>query len=110
MTKRSFRGLFVPLGIVVALSLLLASTVGGSAQAGPPGAASGKSIDDRFADVGKAAPGFGGMFLRAGVLNVYLVDHAQRAAARRAIEAALGTEAILRAEFASSAPTTRSTS
>jgi hypothetical protein len=95
MTKRSIRELFVLLGIVVALSLLLASTVGGAAQAGPPpGAAPGKSIDDRFADVGKAAPGFGGMFLRAGVLNVYLVDHAQRGSARQAIEAAFGAEAV----------------
>jgi hypothetical protein len=94
MTSRSFRR-FVPLGIIVALSLLLASTVGGAAQAGPPsGAAPGKSIDARFADVGRAAPGFGGMFVRAGVLNVYLADHTQRAAASRAIEAAFGTEAL----------------
>jgi hypothetical protein len=94
MTSRSFRR-FVPLGIIVALSLLLASTVGGAAQAGPPsGAAPGKSIDARFADVGRAAPGFGGMFVRAGVLNVYLADHTQRAAASRAIEAAFGAEAL----------------
>jgi hypothetical protein len=95
MTMRSFRMLFVPLGIVVVLTLLLASTVGGAAQAGPPsGAAPGKSIDDRFADVGRAAPGFGGMFVRDGALNVYLVDHAQRAAAQRAIEAVFGAEAV----------------
>jgi hypothetical protein len=94
MTSRSFRR-FVPLGIIVALSLLLASTVGGAAQAGPPsGAAPGKSIDARFAAVGKAAPGFGGMFVRAGVLNVYLADHTHRAAASRAIEAAFGAEAL----------------
>jgi hypothetical protein len=94
MTSRSFRR-FVPLGIIVALSLLLASTVGGAAQAGPPsGAAPGKSIDARFADVGRAAPGFGGMFVRAGVLNVFLADHTQRAAASRAIEAAFGAEAL----------------
>jgi hypothetical protein len=94
MTKRSFRGLLVAFGIVVALSLFLASTVGGAAQAGPPPGAAGKSIDERFADVGRAAPGFGGMFLRAGALNVYLVDDAHRAAARRAIEAAFGAEAV----------------
>jgi hypothetical protein len=89
------RGLFVLLGIVVALVLLLASTVGGAAQAGPPqGAAPGKSIDDRFAEIGRAAPGFGGMFLRAGVLNVYLVNHAQAATTRHAIEAAFGAEGI----------------
>ena len=94
MTSRSFRRFFT-LGIVVALSLLLASTVGGAAQAGPPpGAAPGKSIDARFADVGRAAPGFGGMFVQAGVLNVYLVDHSQRPAASRAIEAAFGAEAL----------------
>lgn len=94
MTKRSLRRLCVPLGVVVALSLLLASTVGGAAQAGPPGATPGRSIDDRFAEVGRAAPGFGGMFLGAGVLNVYLVDHAQRDAARRAIEAVFGADAV----------------
>jgi hypothetical protein len=95
MTTRSLRGLLVTLGIVVALALLLASTMGGAAQAGPPsGAAPGKSIDDQFADVGRAAPGFGGMFLGGGALNVYLVDHAQRAAARRAIEAAFGADAV----------------
>jgi hypothetical protein len=94
MSKRSFRKLFVPLGLVVGL-LLLASAMGGAAQAGPPsGAAPGKSIDDRFADIGRAAPGFGGMFVRGGALNVYLVDHAQRAAARGAIESAFGTEAV----------------
>jgi hypothetical protein len=94
MTSRSFRR-FVPLGVIVALFLLLASTVGGAAQAGPPsGAAPGKSIDARFADIGRAASGFGGMFVRAGVLNVYLADHTQRAAASRAIEAAFGAEAV----------------
>ena len=74
MTKRSFRSVFVPLGVIFALSLLLASTVGGAAQAGRPAVAPGKSVDARFADVGRAAPGFGGMFVRAGVLNVYLYD------------------------------------
>jgi hypothetical protein len=93
MTRGSLRRLFVALGIVVGLSLL-ASTVGGAAQAGPPsGAAPSKSIDDRFGDVGRAAPGFGGMFLRDDALNVYLVDQAQRAAARRAIEVVFGAEA-----------------
>jgi hypothetical protein len=86
MTKGPIRRLLVALGIAFALSVLVAAAGGGSAQAGPPGAASGKSIDDRFADVGRAAPGFGGMFLEADVLNVYLVDHAQGSAARRAIE------------------------
>lgn len=94
MTKRSLRRLLVPLGIVVALFVLVAST-GGAAQAGPPSAGGpGKSIDDRFGDVGKAAPGFGGMFLGGGALNVYLLDHGQRAAARRAIEAAFGAGAV----------------
>src|SRR5688500_10211747 len=94
MGKRTFLRLFVPLGIVVALSVL-AAVVGGAAQAGPPpGAAPAKSIDDRFTAIGKAAPGFGGMFLRNGTLNVYLVDRAQRTAARQAIEAAFGAEAV----------------
>jgi hypothetical protein len=95
MIKRPVRRLLVPLGVVVALALFLASTVGGAAQAGPPSSAGpGKSIDDRFADVGRAAPGFGGMFLGGGALNVYLLDHGQRAAARRAIEAAFGADAV----------------
>jgi hypothetical protein len=95
MIKRSFSGVLAPLGVLVALALLLASTVGGGAQAGPPlGAAPGISIDNRFADVGKAAPGFGGMFLQGGALNVYLVDHAQRATARRAIETTFGAQAV----------------
>ena len=112
MTKRSLRGVLVPLGMILTLALLLASTVGGSAQAGPPSGAAltkstlGKPIDARFADVGKAAFGFGGMFVRGGVLNVYLVDHAQRGAARQAIEATFGAKAVpasgvrfLRAEY-----------
>src|ERR687896_344413 len=50
MTERSFRRSLL-LGVVVVLALLLASTVGGAAQAGPPtGATPGKSIDHRVAD------------------------------------------------------------
>jgi len=95
MTTNSSRGVFVALCLVGALSVLVAATVGGAAQAGPrPGTPAAKSIDDRFADVGRSAPGFGGMFLRAGVLNVYLVDQAQRATARRAIEAGFGAEPV----------------
>jgi hypothetical protein len=94
MSKLSFRRLFVPVGVVVAF-VLFGSAVGGAAQAGPPsGAAPGKSIDDRFADIGRAAPGFGGMFVRGGALNVYLVDRAQQAAARRTIESVFGADAV----------------
>lgn len=50
-----------------------------------------RPIDDELAGIAAKAPGFGGMFFdEDGVLNVYLADPAQEAAARTAVAEAFG--------------------
>ena len=53
-----------------------------------------KTLDGQFLDVSAKAPGFGGMFIDGDVLNVYLVDPAQRPAAEATIAAVFGRERI----------------
>ncbi len=53
-----------------------------------------QTIDDKFAEVARLAPAFGGMFIQDKTLQVYLLDPAQRAAAEAAIVAVFGRERL----------------
>ncbi len=56
----------------------------------------GKTVDDKFAEVARRVPAFGGMFFEfagreyTGVLYVYLLDPAQKEAAKKAIMTVFG--------------------
>lgn len=53
-----------------------------------------QTIDDKFAEVARLAPAFGGMFIQDKTLQVYLLDPAQRAAAEVAIVSVFGRERL----------------
>ncbi len=58
----------------------------------PPAIRAPKMLDEQFLDVAAKSPGFGGLFIDGDVLNVYLVNPAQKPAAEAAIAAVFGRE------------------
>jgi hypothetical protein len=72
MTRRT-----ITFSLVLTLTLVVIGVSGASAR----------PLDDPIAHMAKTAPAFGGMFIRDGVLNVYMTDRgaSARAAATRAL-------------------------
>src|SRR5262245_25326589 len=93
-----------PTWTATALVLAAVAAVAGLSGAGTPvraaspptSAPEGRpaTIDDLFAEVARRVPAFGGMFLREGTLQVYLLDAAQATAAEEAIVAVFGRERL----------------
>ena len=89
----------VPLVGLVALLALLALLWANLGPNGPGGVSADQprviTINDRFSDVARAEPAFGGMFYdEQGNLTVYLLDTGKREHARAAIAAVFGVKRI----------------
>ncbi len=91
MLKKSTTTLILALLIitVTSTSILPSYATNATSQA-----KSSKQLDDYFADVAALSPGFGGMFLANGILNIYLKNPSERASAVAAITAFFGKERI----------------
>jgi hypothetical protein len=87
-------GLITGLAFLVAALAPPAATGQGASQSQGGGPGRGRLLDDRFAEVARRAPGFGGMFRDGDVLKVYLQDPGQRAAAERAVADEFGPRRI----------------
>jgi hypothetical protein len=84
------------LAALLALALLWASPAGGQQEppGPPPHADQPVTLDDRFAEVARRAPVFGGAFIEGDVLNVWLTAPAQRGPAEQAFAAVFGQDRI----------------
>jgi hypothetical protein len=69
-----------------------AASLAARVAARPPGATA--SVDDLLSAVAAQVPTFGGMYLSHGVLQIYLVDTRQAAAAEAAIAAVFGRDRV----------------
>lgn len=92
----SFRGLARVLVTVTAMALLAAGAMPAvqSSPDVPAVPAERATLDGMFGQVAVQVPAFGGMFVRDGVLNVYLSDPAQATVTVQAIEAIFGASYV----------------
>jgi hypothetical protein len=86
---------FISCLVVAALAVVLPRVIVTARNSPPQDVITMETHDNLLLRVERSAPGFGGMFVdRDGRLAVYLMDGTQLPAARVAIEAAFGSDAI----------------